>query len=86
MNLPEPVTLDFLDAEVEDSNKEEVSTKFNFHFPLLSVVYVQSYYWASEQPYLPEDDLPTSLQWCVEVAEGPRNIYASNITATGSFL
>lgn len=26
MNLPEPVTLDFLDAEVEDSNKEEVST------------------------------------------------------------
>lgn len=26
MNLPEPVTLDFLDAEVEDSNKEEVSS------------------------------------------------------------
>ena len=26
VNLPEPVTLDFLDAEVEDSNKEEVST------------------------------------------------------------
>lgn len=25
MNLPEPVTLDFLDAEVEDSSKEEVS-------------------------------------------------------------
>lgn len=27
VNLPEPVTLDFLDAEVEDSNKEEVSSK-----------------------------------------------------------
>ena len=27
VNLPEPVTLDFLDAEVEDSNKEEVSTQ-----------------------------------------------------------
>lgn len=26
VNLPEPVTLDLLDAEVEDSNKEEVST------------------------------------------------------------
>lgn len=25
VNLPEPVTLDFLDAEVEDTNKEEVS-------------------------------------------------------------
>lgn len=24
VNLPEPVTLDFLDAEVEDSSKEEV--------------------------------------------------------------
>ncbi|TNN84336.1 Voltage-dependent calcium channel subunit alpha-2/delta-2 [Liparis tanakae] len=24
VNLPEPVTLDFLDAEVEDSNKEEI--------------------------------------------------------------
>lgn len=27
VNLPEPVTLDFLDAEVEDSSKEEVSMK-----------------------------------------------------------
>uniref|UniRef100_A0A671YIM9 Calcium voltage-gated channel auxiliary subunit alpha2delta 2 n=1 Tax=Sparus aurata TaxID=8175 RepID=A0A671YIM9_SPAAU len=29
VNLPEPVTLDFLDAEVEDSNKEEVSSDWN---------------------------------------------------------
>uniref|UniRef100_A0A3Q2PN33 Calcium voltage-gated channel auxiliary subunit alpha2delta 2 n=1 Tax=Fundulus heteroclitus TaxID=8078 RepID=A0A3Q2PN33_FUNHE len=28
VNLPEPVTLDFLDAEVEDSNKEEVSSQY----------------------------------------------------------
>lgn len=27
VDLPEPVTLDFLDAEVEDSNKQEVQTK-----------------------------------------------------------
>lgn len=27
VDLPEPVTLDFLDAEVEDSNKREVQTK-----------------------------------------------------------
>lgn len=26
VDLPEPVTLDFLDAEVEDSNKQEVET------------------------------------------------------------
>uniref|UniRef100_A0AAX7VG02 VWFA domain-containing protein n=1 Tax=Astatotilapia calliptera TaxID=8154 RepID=A0AAX7VG02_ASTCA len=29
VNLPEPVTLDFLDAELEDSNKEEVRNKSN---------------------------------------------------------
>uniref|UniRef100_A0A3B5AWM9 Voltage-dependent calcium channel subunit alpha-2/delta-2-like n=1 Tax=Stegastes partitus TaxID=144197 RepID=A0A3B5AWM9_9TELE len=39
VNLPEPVTLDFLDAEVEDSNKEEVSKKKNFrHFVFFCVV------------------------------------------------
>lgn len=43
VNLPEPVTLDFLDAEVEDSNKEEViptvtgkSLFSSFSFPCLS--------------------------------------------------
>lgn len=32
VNLPEPVTLDFLDAEVEDSNKEEVSSEIVLSF------------------------------------------------------
>ena len=29
INFREPVTLDFLDAELEDSNKEEVNTVLN---------------------------------------------------------
>uniref|UniRef100_A0A8C8F4P8 VWFA domain-containing protein n=1 Tax=Oncorhynchus tshawytscha TaxID=74940 RepID=A0A8C8F4P8_ONCTS len=40
LDLPEPVTLDFLDAEVEDSSKQEVSimTSSDFdYFPLVSV-------------------------------------------------
>uniref|UniRef100_A0A8C7F863 Calcium voltage-gated channel auxiliary subunit alpha2delta 2 n=1 Tax=Oncorhynchus kisutch TaxID=8019 RepID=A0A8C7F863_ONCKI len=40
LDLPEPVTLDFLDAEVEDSSKQEVSimTSSDFdYFPLFSV-------------------------------------------------
>uniref|UniRef100_A0A8C8F5H2 VWFA domain-containing protein n=1 Tax=Oncorhynchus tshawytscha TaxID=74940 RepID=A0A8C8F5H2_ONCTS len=36
LDLPEPVTLDFLDAEVEDSSKQEVTSDFDY-FPLVSV-------------------------------------------------
>uniref|UniRef100_A0A4W6DI81 Calcium voltage-gated channel auxiliary subunit alpha2delta 2 n=1 Tax=Lates calcarifer TaxID=8187 RepID=A0A4W6DI81_LATCA len=40
VNLPEPVTLDFLDAEVEDGNKEEVMVKSPLLSPLLPFLFL----------------------------------------------
>lgn len=66
MNLPEPVTLDFLDAEVEDGSKEEVSEERrraqSLLFPGAScsryLTHVGCYCWASAQQQLHRDILP----------------------------